>query len=95
MKLTIDFETPDKRSKIMKKDKVEKYVGKIVTVTLFDGDTYSGKLRKTGTEDLRTENLSLFYTKDRYFIETKYHISPVFRSSHITKLKEVKNCERK
>lgn len=74
----------------MKKDKVEEYVGKIVTVTLFDGSSYTGKLRKTGTVDLRDENLSLFYTKGRYFIETKYHISPVFRSSHITKLQEVK-----
>lgn len=74
----------------MLKAKVEEYVGKIVTVTLFDGDTYSGKLRKTGTEDLRDENLTLFYTKDRYFVEMDYHISPCFRSSHITKLQEGK-----
>lgn len=74
----------------MKKDKVEEYVGKIVTVTLFDGDSYTGKLRKTGTEDLRDENITLFYTKGYYFVEMKYNVSPCFRSSHITKLQEGK-----
>lgn len=74
----------------MLKAKVEECVGKIVTVTLFDGDTYSGKLRKTGTEDLRDENYTLFLIKGSYFIEMDYHISPCFRSSHITKLQEGK-----
>lgn len=73
----------------MKKAKLEEYVGKVVTVTLFDGDTYTGVLRKTGTEDLKDRNITLYYTKDRYFIiETDYTISPCFRCSHITKLKE-------
>lgn len=75
----------------MLKAKVEEYVGKEVTVTLFDGDTYSGKLRKTGTEELRDENYTLFLTKGRYFVEMDYHISPCFRSSHIIKLKEGKD----
>ena len=73
----------------MTKAKLEEYVGKVVTVTLFDGDTFTGKLRKTGTEDLREDNPTLFYTKDRYFIED-YDISPCFRCSHIKKLKEGK-----
>lgn len=74
----------------MTKEKLEEYVGKVVTVTLFDGSTYSGKLRKTGTEELRDENYTLFLTKNRYFVELDYHISPCFRRSHITKLKEGK-----
>jgi len=73
----------------MKKAKLEEYVGKVVTVTLFDGDTYTGKLRKTGTEDLKDENPTLYYTKDRYFLED-FDISPLFRCSHVTKLKEGK-----
>lgn len=72
----------------MLKAKVEEYVGKEVTVTLFDGDTYSGRLRKTGTEDLKGRNYTLYLTKDRYYVEMDYHISPCFKSSHITKLKE-------
>lgn len=72
----------------MLKSKVEACVDKRVTVTLFDGDTYTGKLRKTGTEELIDENITLFLTKGMYFIEMDYHISPCFRSSHITKLVE-------
>ena len=71
----------------MNKEKLEGYVGKVVTVTLFDGSTYTGTLRKTGTEDLRDDNTYLFCTKGRYFIED-YDISPCFRCSHIKKLKE-------
>lgn len=74
----------------MLKAKLEEYVGKVVTVTLFAGDTYTGKLRKTGTEDLRDENYYLFCTKGKYFIEMNYDISPCFRCSHVTKLKEGK-----
>ena len=73
----------------MIKSKLEDYVGKVVTVTLFDGSTYTGKLRKTGTEDLRDDNTYLFLTKDRYFLED-YDISPCFRCSHIKKLTEGK-----
>lgn len=73
----------------MLKNKVEACVDKRVMITLFDGTTYTGKLRKTGTDELREENITLFYTKGRYFIEMDYHISPCFRSSHITKLVEV------
>lgn len=75
----------------MTKDKIEECVGKVVTVTLFDRDTYTGKLRKTGTEELRDENITLFLTKGMYFIEMDYHISPCFRSSHITKLVEAED----
>jgi hypothetical protein len=75
----------------MKKEKLEEYVGKRVTVTLFNGDTYTGKLRKTGTEDLRDENTYLFCVRDKYFIEMNYDISPCFRYSHIKKLKEADN----
>ena len=73
----------------MTKEKLEEYVGKVVTVTLFDGSTYTGKLRKTGTEDLRDDNITLFLTKGRYFIED-YDISSCFRCAHIKKLTEVK-----
>lgn len=75
----------------MLKAKLETYVGKRVTVTLFDNSTYTGRLRKTGTEELREENITLFFTKNYYFIEMDYNISPCFRCSHVTKLKELEN----
>lgn len=76
------------RIQIMTKAKLEEYIGQKVTVTLFDGSIYFGKLRKTGTDALKDVNYTLFLTKNRYFIEHDYHISPCFRVSHITKLKK-------
>ena len=72
---------------MMTKAKLEECVGQIVTVTLFDGHTYTGKLRKTGTEELREENYTLYLTHGYYFIEMDYDISSCFRCSHIKKLK--------
>lgn len=34
----------------MKRSDLEKFLGKTVEITIFDGDTYSGILHKTGAE---------------------------------------------
>ena len=73
----------------MLRAKLENYIGQLVTVTLFDKSTYTGKLRKTGAEELREECIDLFYKKNMYFIEMDYYISPLFRCSHVTGLKVV------
>lgn len=71
----------------MKKSKVDEFLGKKVEVTIFDGKTYTGILKKTGTEDLMKVRSELYYLKDRYFVEDNPLY--IFRSSHIKKLKEV------
>lgn len=73
----------------MVKAKLEKYLGKVVTVTLFDGDAYTGVLRKTGTDELKTDP-NLYLPKGRYFIDMGNEYSSLFRSSHIVKFKEGK-----
>lgn len=71
----------------MKREKLEERLDTEVTVTLFDGSTYSGVLRQCGTEYTR-DNMNL-YLKGRkyYFVEMDYDISPIFRCSHVTKMK--------
>lgn len=78
----------------MIKSKLEEYVGKVVTITMFVGDTYTGKLRKTGTEDLRSVNTYLYCVPDRYFIEADGVPLICFRCSHVKKIAEVANGEK-
>ena len=40
----------------MKRSELEKYLGKRVTVTLFDGDVISGELHKTGEEAFKNRS---------------------------------------
>ena len=71
----------------MVKAKLEEYLGKVITVILFDGDTYTGILRKTGTDEVK-DDPNLYLPKGRYFIDMGSEHSPLFRSSHIIKFKE-------
>lgn len=71
----------------MKKSKVDELLGKKVEVTIYDGKTHTGILKKTGTEDLIKINFGLYCAKGRYFVTENPNYC--FRSSHITKLREV------
>lgn len=71
----------------MAKEKLEEYLGKVVTVTLFDGDAYTGILRKIGTEEVKSDP-NLYLPKGRYFIDMGREHSSLFRGSHIIKFKE-------
>ncbi len=76
----------------MKRDKLEEYLGEMIEVTLFDGDTYRGCLRKTRDEAFKND-ASLFLPLKRYFMtdckESKKCTSCLFRSSHVTKIKKI------
>ena len=74
----------------MVKTRLKDYVGQLVTVTLFNKKTYTGKLRETGTRDLIGKNTMLFYTSDMYFIELDGGLSPCFKCSHVTRLEKVR-----
>ncbi len=65
---------------------LEKYIGKNVSVKLFDGYVYNGELHKTGEEEFKDDpNFSI--PKNYYFLTTKGKpkrcISCLFRCSHI------------
>ena len=51
----------------MNRTKVEKLLGKRVTVTLTDGDIITGKLHKTGEEEFK-DNPNLYQTNRVYSI---------------------------
>lgn len=70
----------------MNRTKVEKLLGKRVTVTLTDGDIITGKLHKTGEEEFK-DNPNLYEPEDYYFCikPTGYTL---FRCSQIRFLKE-------
>lgn len=77
------------------KELVESHLGKKVEVKLFYGEIITGYLHKTGEEKYKT-NPGLYLRKNYYFLEydsydnfgNKQHTS-LFRSSHITRIKEV------
>ena len=50
----------------MKRSELESYLGKHVEATIFDGDTYIGKLYKTGEEIVKNDP-NLYLKKDYYF----------------------------
>lgn len=58
----------------MKRDKLEKYLGKIVEITLYDGDIVKGELHKTGD-----------IPHNYYFLINPQ--SCLFRCSHVIKIK--------
>lgn len=73
----------------MTRAELEKYLGKNVEITLFDGDVAVGQLHKTG-ESLFKNDPNLYIPKNRYFCSFDAGCySCVFRVSHIKSLKEL------
>lgn len=84
----------------MKISKLEEYLNKIVTVRLFDGETLTGKLHKTGEECFK-HIPELYLKKNYYFIDcgccdnSNYNkplellISCLFRATHVKSLKSM------
>lgn len=73
----------------MKRSDLEKFLGKTVEITIFDGDTYSGILHKTGEEKFKN-NYNLYLPKKYYFVCDEYGIpcgNCIFRCSHVGKLR--------
>lgn len=67
----------------MKREELEKHMGKIVEITLFDGDVIKGELHKTREE--RFKNEPNLYVPDNYY----FLINPqscIFKCSHVKKL---------
>lgn len=73
----------------MKRSELESYLGKHVEAIIFDGDTYIGKLYKTGEEIVKNDP-NLYLKKDYYFCSPSENLHAtycLFRSSHIKKIK--------
>lgn len=69
----------------MKRSELEKYLGKVVTIKLFDNDVITGELHKTGEEIFRN-NPNLYIPQKCYFLINPQ--SCLFKCSHVKKLKE-------
>lgn len=69
----------------MKRNELEKYLGKKVMIKLYDGEILFGELHKTG-EELFKHEPNLYIPKDRYFLTPKCQY--LFKSSHVVKVKE-------
>ncbi len=69
----------------MKRSDLEQYLGKVVTITLFDNEVITGELHKSGEEIFRN-NPNLYLPQKWYFLINPQ--SCLFRSSHVKKLKE-------
>lgn len=72
----------------MKREKLEKYLGKKVKIQLIDGDIIEGYLRKTGEDDFKN-NPNLYIPKNYYFLTDggSNCISCIFRTSHVIGIK--------
>lgn len=68
----------------MKRSDLEKYLGKVVTITLFDNEVITGELHKTGEEKFKFDP-NLYIPKNCYFLLPQ---SCLFKCSHVKKLKE-------
>lgn len=69
----------------MKRSDLEQYLGKVVTITLFDNEVITGELHKSGEEIFRN-NPNLYLPQKWHFLINPQ--SCLFRSSHVKKLKE-------
>ena len=69
----------------MKRSDLEKHLGKVVTITLFDNEIITGELHKSGEERFKN-NPNLYIPQNLYFLICPQ--SCLFRSSHLKKLKE-------
>ena len=67
----------------MKREKLEKYLGKKVKIKLFDGEMIEGELHKTGEEQFKNEP-DLYIRQKMYFCINPQ--SCLFRSSHVIKV---------
>ncbi len=76
----------------MDKNKIDKYLGKTVEVTIIDGSTLQGELHKTGEEIFKNEpNL---YTPRNYYVlvnpqTLQANKHTIFKCSHVQKLREM------
>lgn len=69
----------------MKRSVLEQYLGKTVTITLFDNEVITGELHRTGEEKFKN-NPNLYIPRKLYFLINPQ--SCLFRCSHVKKLKE-------
>ncbi len=67
----------------MKREEIERYIGKRVKITLFDNETIAGELHKTGEERFKND-ANLYIPKNYYFVI--YPQSCLFRCSHVKKI---------
>lgn len=67
----------------MKREKLEKQLGKIVEITLFDGKVIKGELHKTREERFKNEP-NLYIPYNYYFLINPQ--SCIFKCSHVTKI---------
>lgn len=78
----------------MKRDELEKYIGREVRVTLFDKSVYEGYLFKTGMEEFK-DNPNLYIPNKYYFLMklpfAPFESSCLFRSSHVIKLENIES----
>ncbi len=68
----------------MKRSDLEQYLGKTVTITLFDNEVITGELHKTGEEKFKHDP-NLYIPQKCYFLLPQ---SVIFKCSHVKKLKE-------
>ena len=72
---------------MMKRDRLERHIGKFVTVTLWYGKMISGYLYRTDSARYKNDR-TLYLRKKRYVLEDKNtgETSMLFRCSHVSKL---------
>lgn len=72
----------------MKRSDLEQYLGKTVTITLFDGAVITGELHKTGEERFKNDP-NLYLPQKRYFLINPQYTrgNVLFACSHVKKLK--------
>lgn len=74
----------------MKREDLEKYLGKMAEITIFDDSVYKGCLRKTQDEMFKND-ANLYIPKNLYFVteskESKICTSCLFKTSHVIKIK--------
>ena len=72
----------------MKRSDLDKFLGKQVEITLFDGEIIKGELHKTGEEKFK-DNPNFYIPINYYFcVLNSKPSSCIFRCSHIKKLRE-------
>lgn len=69
----------------MKRSELEQYLGKTVTITLFDNEVITGELHKTG-EKMFKNNPNLNIPQKWFFLINPQ--SCLFKCSHVKELKE-------
>ena len=74
----------------MKRQDLEKYLGKTVTVDIGAGRFFTGCLRKCGDERFKNDP-NLYIPRNFYFLSSNVNafdcVSWVFRCSHVKKIK--------